>query len=219
MPDTKTPPKFTPKSTLTREQWLKMGIENVTRLFKAAGYEVPVKIRASVGWPSKGGLGKKKKVIGQCWDTSCSADKTSEIFISPYLKDATQVLAVLIHEMVHAIVGVEHGHKKPFITCAKKVGLEGKMTETTASKELTEKLVGISKRLGTYPHAKLDGRANSGPPKQGSRMLKCECGNESCGMVIRTTAKWLDEVGLPTCQCGSEFTTEHDDTDGADDGE
>ena len=34
-------------------------------------------------------------------------------------------------------------------------------------------------------------------------MLKAEC--DSCGMVVRTTRKWIEEVGLPTCACGGQF--------------
>jgi hypothetical protein len=54
-----------------------------------------------------------------------------EIMISPVLDDPMRVAGVLAHELVHATVGTQHGHKGPFAKLAKKIGLEGKMTATT----------------------------------------------------------------------------------------
>lgn len=205
-------------STTTREQWLTLVAQKTLPLFEEKGFTVPENIRYSVGWPSKGALGKKKRRIGECWNDKCSEGEVFEIFISPYLKDVVQVVATLIHEMVHATVGLEAGHGKVFGQCARAVGLTGKMTATTETPELAEKIKDIVRDVGPYPHSKLDGGGKtSGPAKQTTRLLKCEC--EGCGMIIRTTAKWIDETGLPTCSCGSKFVSpDGDDTeDGGDD--
>jgi hypothetical protein len=100
---------------------------------------------------------------------------------------------------VHHAVGVECGHKGPFRKLAKAVGLEGKMTATTASKPLAERLHALCVKLGPYPHAKLDATL-SGKKKQGTRMLKVVC--TACACIVRMTRTSIDEVGCPTCACG-----------------
>ena len=116
----------------TRESWLLACIELLKPDFIEVGATIPDKLRASCGWPSKSGLAKKKRRIGEAWSAKCSGDETFEIFISPVLKDGRPVLATLVHEIVHCAVGVEAGHKGPFKRIALAIGLEGKMTETVA---------------------------------------------------------------------------------------
>jgi hypothetical protein len=84
------------------------------------------------------------------------------------------------------------------------MGLEGKMTETTAGEELSWFLYETIKTLGKYPHAELV--SSNAEPKQTTRMMKCEC--PGCGCVIRMTRKWLEEAGCPTCACGEEMKQE-----------
>lgn len=181
----------------TREEWLQAAVKFIEPLFK--GKKFPP-VRVATGWPSRKAVSAKSRAIGQCWSPECSADNITEIFISPYLDkvdDKDQgVLETLVHELVHAVVGVEHGHKKPFRAVALAVGLEGKMTSTSAGTELHEILKEIAKDLGPYPHARLDAR--KGPGKsQSTRMLKCTCGE--CGFTVRMTRKWVDEVGAAHC--------------------
>ena len=106
--------------------------------------------------------------------------------------------AVLVHELVHHAVGVEHGHKGPFRKCAVAVGLVGPMRATTAGPALASRLHALAESIGPYPHAQLD--ANAGRKKQTTRMLKVTCAD--CGCIVRMTRQWLDEVGAPTCACG-----------------
>ena len=181
-----------------REAWLAAAVGLMTPLFKSKGYTVPA-LRVSCGWPSVKGLSQKKRRIGECWSPLASTDKVPQIFISPWLKDVATnngVLGVLVHEVVHAAVGVEHGHKGPFKKCATGLGLTGKMTATVVGPELLPTIESWAKSLGEYPHGKLD--LNRRPvKKQTTRLVKCECGE--CGYTVRTTRKWLDEVGAPIC--------------------
>jgi len=78
--------------------------------------------------------------------------------------------------------------------------LSGKMTATFAEGALEDRLLELVAPLGPYPHAKLSNRKVK---KQTTRMLKVLCGG--CGFTCRTTQKWLDEVGTPTCACGTEM--------------
>ncbi len=180
----------------TRESWLLQCIEKLRPDFIEVGSTIPDKVRASCGWPSKSGLAQKKRRIGEAWSASCSGDETFEVFISPVLKDGRLVLATLVHELVHCAVGVEKGHKGPFKKIALAIGLEGKMTETTAGEALLKRIDVIIAEVGTYPHAEL--KSSNAPKKQGTRMLLVKC--PDCGYQVRTTKKWL-EVGVPTCPC------------------
>jgi len=178
----------------TREQWLQAGVARLRKLIPAS-YAVP-DVRVSCGFP-KNARGKGH-TIGQCWYTA--EDGVAQVFISPTQVYAPRILDVLLHEMGHAILGSDVGHKKEFKRFMDDVGLEGKATATVASDKLSEKLVMMSKMLGDYPHSKLTARA--GMKKQSTRLLKVEC--ECCGYVVRTTQKWID-TGLPSCPQGIEM--------------
>ncbi len=189
---------------MNREQWLTECMNLLRPDFARAGFELPERIRVSCSWPSKSGLATKKKRIGEAWSAENSGDNSFEVFISPVLKDPIDVSATLVHELVHCAVGLEEKHKGNFVKCAKAMGLEGKMTATTAGETLKERLREIVEEIGEYPHAEL--KHSNAPPKQGTRMLKVEC--PACGCIVRMTQKWLDECGAPTCACGSEMYLE-----------
>jgi len=199
------------KQYKTREEWLQAAVGEMTPLFVEAGYKVP-QVRVACGWPVRGGLANKKRVLGECWSKTASADKqAAQIFISPALDEMTTdmgVISTLVHEVVHAVVGHKEGHNKVFGKCARAVGLEGKLTSTNAGEKLMSDMLGWQKSLGIYPHSQLKGMAPT--KKQSTRLLKCEC--PECGYVIRTTQKWI-ETGLPTCACGTEFKSSTEKTD------
>jgi len=183
----------------TRETYLQAATTHLAPLFAAQGYPLPA-VRASVGIPA-GGAGGKLKRIGQCWSNLASSDNTTEIFICPSQSDPVQVLAILLHELIHAAVGLECGHKGPFKRVALALGLEGKMTATTPGAQLAADLSALADTLGAYPHAALN-TALSGRKKQGTRMIKLEC--VECGWSCRTAQKNVD-AGTPTCHCGGDI--------------
>jgi hypothetical protein len=206
-------------NAVNREAWLARAVEVMTPLFEAQGYKVPP-VRVSCGWPSSRGLSDKKRAIGECWDTEAAKDGVNQIFISPYLDQSTAdatLLATLVHEVVHAVVGIKVKHGKAFRKCALAVGLDGKMTATFAGEALKATIAQWEAQLGKYPHAQLDSLKRP-TKKQSTRMIKCEC---SCGYTVRTTRKWLDEVGAPLCPCNKQpmkFELPADlDPDGSDD--
>jgi len=88
---------------------------------------VPVNVRGSCGWPSRGGLGQHQAVIGQCFGPQVCTDGVPQIFVSPRLAENVEVLGVLLHELVHASVEVQYKHLAPFSQAARKVGLVGVM--------------------------------------------------------------------------------------------
>lgn len=185
----------------TREGWLGALVDALRPTFAELGNPLPERIRVSCGWPSKSALSAKARRIGEAWSARCSADGTCETFLSPVLADPVEVGAVLVHELVHHAVGVEHGHKGPFARCAKAVGLVGPMRSTSAGPQLQERLHALAEGIGPYPHGAIS--AVDGRKKQTTRMLKVTC--RDCGCIVRMTRQWLDEAGAPTCACGSEM--------------
>lgn len=184
----------------TREEWLNAAVLALRPLFDEAGAADYPKLRVSCGFP-KGGRG----AIGQAWTPEASGDATAEIFISPKLQtlaetNGASVLDVLVHELIHVIVGIDEGHRGQFKTMALAIGLEGKMTATVASETLVNKLLELAAPLGRYPHAELTDLKTT---KQTTRMLKVLC--PGCGFSCRTTKKWLEEVGAPQCACGTQM--------------
>ena len=184
-----------------REHWLNLILPFIQERFKAAGYEVPQNLRFTCGFPSKGALGAKKRRIGECWDSGASSDKVFEISVSPTLDDPIKVVGVQIHEVVHAVVGLKVGHKKPFAKCAEAVGLTKPWTATGESDELKEAIKGWVDRVGPYPHGALKPRHKEQGEK--GRMLLMQC---KCGLKVRTTQKWIDAYGESwPCPCAGEL--------------
>ena len=187
-----------PAKTVTREAWLNQALEKLRPWFEdRAGVAIPQDARVSVGFP---GGGSARKRIGECWARSQSKDKVNEIFISPVLSDPIRMLDVLVHEAVHAVDDCQSGHKEAFKRTALAVGLEGKMTATHAGDKLKAELERIIKILPPLTHGALD---LSTRKKQPTRLVKLEC--DCCGMIIRTTAKWIEQTGNPDCACGGHF--------------
>lgn len=193
--------------TKTREEWLnEAAAEMKAWVLKTSDGDDYLDPLISVGFP-KGSRGRSAShAIGQCWDKTQSGDKErAHIFIIPTMTEPVDIMAVLLHELVHASVGTQCGHRGPFKGCAKAVGLEGKMTATVAGDLLKVKLELLARELGEYPHPGLTVPARG---SKGSRLLKVEC--PICRCIIRMTQKWIDHYyGVaPRCACGVRMEVE-----------
>ena len=184
--------------TQNRELWLTRLAKELERLFKTAGAPKLPAYRVTCGWPSRKALTRKNKTIGQCFDKSCSKDKTTELIISMYIDKPLDAAAILAHEMIHASVGTKQGHGKAFRDVAIAIGLTGKMTSTVAGPEFIKWVKPVLKKLGKYPHATVDAAAAT--KKQGTRMIKVACPNHP-EYSVRMTRTWLDAdmFGAPIC--------------------
>jgi hypothetical protein len=94
-----------------REAWLHAVAARLAEPFRRLGYPIPEKTRLSCGFPSVRGIAAKNQRIGECWSNTRSGDDHYEILISPVIADSMRIAGVLAHELTHASVGVEHGHK------------------------------------------------------------------------------------------------------------
>lgn len=177
----------------TREEWLNALTDELRSDFLSAATIIPTAVRITCGWPS---IGTRR--IGECRGPTHSKDKHYEISVSPLLDDPIEVGETLIHELVHASIGIHLGHKAKFRQVAVSLGLEGKMTATRAGEVLRARLLELTGRIGPYPH----GRIKLNQKTQSTRMLKLLC--PSCGYLARTSQKWLN-AGTPTCVCGTKM--------------
>jgi hypothetical protein len=189
--------------TLNREGWLAKAIDLLRPTFNEAAYPLPDKVHISVGFPSKRALSSKNRVVGQCW-SSVSPDGMPHIFISPVLVTHVEVLAVLIHELIHAY-GI-HDHKKDFAAAHAKFGLVGKPTQSDPGPELVGRLNILAEQLGPYPHPSFDiVKMEQERKKQTTRLLKAECAGPledgDDRYIIRVTKVHLDKHGPPYCPC------------------
>lgn len=179
-------------TSIERQMWIEDAVVKLRKWFDARDYEVPEKLRVSIGWPKgQHGCGT---AIGQCWDNIISSDKHFEVFVSPGLKDGATIIGTLAHELVHATVGIKAGHKGAFKRCATDIGLEGKMTETKMGDGLALAAGEWIEALGDYPAGSLNPNKMK---KQSTRLMKVECSD--CGYVARVTRKWIEDVGAPYC--------------------
>lgn len=186
---------------MNREEWLTAAaVEIEEALFQPLNKSMPAKWRVSCSWPSSRAAGKNKTgTIGQCFDPSVSDDGTVEMIVSMSQDEPLEVAAILAHEMVHAVEGIEAGHGPAFRSTALAIGLTGKMTATVPGDAFKRDVAPILERLGPYPHAAVD---ISKRKKQSTRMIKVECSD--CGYTARVSRKWIEETGTPLCACNHE---------------
>jgi hypothetical protein len=178
-----------PKPHTTREAWLCAAANSLAIDFADAGYTTP-RMRFAIAFPSTGRFGKR---VGECWSDSASGDSTHEIFIRADQQEPVEVLGILVHEIVHAVVGADAKHGLPFKRCALAVGLLGPMRHTRLSPALIVRLTNVAARLGPLPHAALDWSKRK---KQATRLLKAHC---PCEYTVRVARSWVERVGPPHC--------------------
>lgn len=205
-------PSKAPKAKITtREQWLNEFTRACRPKFMEAGYPLPNEVRCSIGHPSKG---IRSKVIGECWSSAASADGHVEIFIRPSLQsDTSRIADVLTHELIHAALGTEEGHGKTFGKVARFLGLEGKLTATTAGEQWHLWADPILAKLGPLPGAALAAGAElaGGKKKQTTRMIKLSC--DQCEFTCRTSAKHIHDVMICPTGCGGNLSTDQGDAE------
>jgi len=148
----------------SREEWLRQATVRMAWWLREIDLELDTSIvPVSVGFPKI--AHGKGKAIGVCHVRgACPTDeRLRPIFICPTLADPVMdVLPTLLHEMVHAALPAEAGHKAVFAKAVAALGLAGKPTHTylEAPSPLHSRMVALAADLGPYPHvAMADKRA------------------------------------------------------------
>ncbi len=143
--------------TETREKWLETAIKKLTPIFTEAGLALPKRI--DVLCDRERNLKLFGLLRGMCWADLIDYPDSATIWISHFLRSVRGkdgILAVLIHELVHAAVGIKCGHRKMFKCAIRKVGLvERKDGSDYAGKKLCTKLKSIADKLGPIPCSEL----------------------------------------------------------------
>lgn len=184
--------------TQLREYWLRYAVVFLLDHMVRCGLR-NVAVRVSCGWPSRGGLGVGKMVVGECFAPQICADGIPQIFVSPRIGESVEVLGILLHELVHASVGTQYGHRKEFSQAARTVGLDGPPTATVVGNKLRPFLAEYVSRVGAYPHAPIVPRPKE---KKGSRLRLYEC---QCETPIKVRVA-SDEFQAVCLYCDSRFT-------------
>lgn len=198
-----------PTTTINREQWLVQAMDLlVEHYFTNTGRDFPTttKLQVAPGFPRT--KGKGVEAIGQCWSPKLTKDGTTHIFISPVLgDDPVRVLDVLLHELMHAYLGVEAKHGKEFKALQKEFGLEGKPTATIAAPGTPthDHLTLLLAELPPYPHDTITLVAAALPksPSGGGWIRYQSTTEESYKVVI--SPKSLDQFGAPKDPWGEEM--------------
>lgn len=139
------------------------------------------------------------RAIGQCWDPVVSRNGTTHIFICPSLDDPIMVLGTLLHELIHACVGIAEKHGGQFAKMAREVGLDGKLTATFVKpgSQLESILKKMVEELGTYPHKAMLKTGKKKPKKRSKRWKLMSQVDPS--FVIYVDQALLEEFGYPIC--------------------
>jgi hypothetical protein len=176
---------------VNRETWLLACVEECRKsIFEPNDLWLPQALRISCGLcPGK--------AIGVCMDPECAEDEGTEIFVDPKLTDAVEIIAVVVHELCHASVGLEWKHKGKFIDAIRTVGLEGKPTATYISPgtELFHTANGIAVKLGPYPGVKLTRKAKETKKRHAWQTFLSTSNPE---YMIRANTNVVKEFGAPT---------------------
>jgi hypothetical protein len=187
----------------TREGWLKEAVRALSGLLDQNGAKLPKKWAVSVGFP-KGGF-KVRPAIGECWDPEVSPDGTTHMFISPILEDRIQTLGTLLHEMIHAAVGLEEKHAGEFRRVARAVGLKGKLTATHVEDgtDLHLTLSKVDMELGDYPGTPM--RPTRVAKPKGEYFLTKLVSPNDPSYKFTIAPRLIEEFGMPKDYMGDEM--------------
>lgn len=190
------------KEYMNRETWLNELAALMAPRFAELGHPLP-KFHVAIGFPSSG---KDGNAAAECWNFSCSADKAFQIYIRPDEADSMMIAGHLAHELTHAAVGFDHGHKGDFAKVVLALGLKRPLTSTVPGDAFKAFAQPFLDQLGALPHAKLSwlgskrapldpaalvgedgqeapqrGGSSNAKPKQTTRMLKAVCKGVNSG--------------------------------------
>ena len=188
-----------------REDWLALLIDEFRHDFSDVRSALPEKVHVSVGWPSRGGTTRRKRVVGECFDGCHSEDGFPHIFISPLIP-REEADHTLVHELVHAALP-KAKHGKEFRRVAVAVGLEGKMSATHAGETLRKRLDAFAERIGPYPHPTLALPAKGKRKPPSSFFIQCECQPKR---KLRVTKQEKEQGPILCLVCNKKFRHDAD---------
>jgi SprT-like family len=136
-----------------RDLWLARAVHQLRPVIEACGLRLPslVTVKAGLTHDSAGG---SQHALGECWPSRTTSFGAPGIVINRCVHDGVTVLAVLVHELIHAAADCQDGHGEWFKAWARAIGLEGPVPSTHAGPRLRRQLQAINRGLGGYPGAR-----------------------------------------------------------------
>jgi hypothetical protein len=204
-----------------REKYLLNAVEKFRPLFERNKLHIP-EIKVSCGFPST----NPKKTLGQCFSSTCCADGSRQIFISPIIKSTVETLGVLAHELLHSALDDSAKHGPQFKEAMISVGLEGKAIHAMPGDELLAFCEKMAEELGDYPNSPLKIPEKTQKERAtGKKSFKLHCskfrdGDKSCRLIevakagdytVTASRKSL-KLGFPLCP-GCDTSMEMEDED------
>lgn len=119
--------------SMNREQWLASAAKRLEALFVENGYRLP------------------NYVVSDSPSNHSLARLVYQLVIANDIYDPMRATDILAHEMVHAVVGLEHGHGPKFEQCARAIGLEGNPASTRASEVFEHRVRPWLETIGPLP--------------------------------------------------------------------
>ena len=192
----------------TREEWLQAAVDAQRDVFKErTGLAIP-DVRAGIGYMSKG---MRSKAVGETLRPDAVADGRSEITIRIDQSDPETVLAILGHEIIHAVMNAtggdtrnpakpsKDGHGVRFREAFTRYGYSGDAKMCEPGDALRAEYAALAKSLGNYPAAPIT-LADARKKKQTTRMLAFHCDKEEggCGYAVSTTRVHAERA-MPVC--------------------
>ncbi|MDP9164527.1 MAG: SprT-like domain-containing protein [Actinomycetota bacterium] len=133
-----------------RDLWLAEATGLMRAYFSRNGLPLPSKVYVSVGAtvsrPASG-----LSAIGECFPRRGSSCDGPRVVIDHKVTDAQVVLAVLVHELIHAADDCVSSHGPWFCSWARVLGLVGDADATQAGPRLHTTLRAMRTQLGAYP--------------------------------------------------------------------
>ena len=186
-------------------QWLQDSLPELQKsIFGPAKLTIPKKLRLNVGM-MPGKTGQNNRTLGVCYKAHVNngVNLITLNIATTDRENSERILDILCHEIIHAIDNNENGHGPVFKKMALAIGLEGKMTATTATKKLTKKLAKVVKKIGEFPEQAIN---LHGLRQDTNRNIKLQCqGTEDIGCAhgFNTNKSRIKEIQLNHClACG-----------------
>lgn len=136
-----------------RDLWLVRAVHRLRPVLGATGLPLAERVTVTAGITQLLD-GESRHPLGECWPSWSRSEGLPHIVISRSLSDGLKVLAVLVHELIHASDDCRSGHGAWFRAWARAVGLEGPFPSTHAGPQLQRQLQPLVRGLGRYPEAR-----------------------------------------------------------------
>ena len=188
-----------PKSNIKAEEWLKLLVDECLNMLNNAGIDTKQHTGAGVEIHISDTRGRKRvtnnqkgsHAMGLCYAKSSSTGNKRVIEVDRETDDLWETIDTVAHEVTHAVLDENEGHKGRFPKLVKDLfKLGGKPTATTPTEEMKELFYDFLLENGGYPHIAFRPRHR----KQTTRMVKVWCTDFTC--VGGTEKSMLQGIGF-----------------------